>query len=133
VGNPKLVLDAAADARNGADWSDITFIHGTRWQDEPLAQISYGSYGYPKENRSKAWEICRDRGAHVSIAVLIEMQMRHGMPPFQQALDYGILPSLSPDVDTNMTTDPFSLMRGAFCLQRALANDLAFPERYSSG
>jgi cytosine/adenosine deaminase-related metal-dependent hydrolase len=27
-----------------------------------------------------------------------------------------------------MTTDPFSLMRGAFCLQRALANDLAFPE-----
>jgi cytosine/adenosine deaminase-related metal-dependent hydrolase len=64
----------------------------------------------------------------VSIAVLIEMQMRHGMPPFQQALDYGILPSLSPDVDTNMTTDPFSLMRGAFCLQRALANDLAFPE-----
>jgi cytosine/adenosine deaminase-related metal-dependent hydrolase len=27
-----------------------------------------------------------------------------------------------------MTTDPFSLMRGAYCLQRALANDLAFPE-----
>jgi cytosine/adenosine deaminase-related metal-dependent hydrolase len=27
-----------------------------------------------------------------------------------------------------MTTDPFSLMRGAFCLQRTLANDLAFPE-----
>jgi cytosine/adenosine deaminase-related metal-dependent hydrolase len=26
-----------------------------------------------------------------------------------------------------MTTDPFSLMRGAYCLQRALANDLAFP------
>src|SRR5689334_5246001 len=56
------------------------------------------------------------------------MQMRHGMPPFQEALNHGILPSLSPDVDTNMTTDPFSLMRGAYCLQRALANDLAFPE-----
>ena len=70
----------------------------------------------------------RDRGAHVSIANLIEMQMRHGMPPFQQALNHGILPSLSPDVETNMTTDPFSLMRGAFCLQRALANDLAFKE-----
>ena len=54
--------------------------------------------------------------------------MRHGMPPFQEALNHGILPSLSPDVDTNMTTDPFSLMRGAFCLQRALANDLAFKE-----
>jgi cytosine/adenosine deaminase-related metal-dependent hydrolase len=35
---------------------------------------------------------------------------------------------LSPDGDTNMTTDPFSLMRGAFCMQRALANDLAFNE-----
>jgi cytosine/adenosine deaminase-related metal-dependent hydrolase len=70
----------------------------------------------------------RDRGAHASIANLIEMQMRHGLPPFQQALNHGILPSLSPDVDSNMTTDPFSLMRGAYCLQRALANDLAFPE-----
>ena len=59
--------------------------------------------------------------------------MRHGMPPFQEALNHGILPSLSPDVDTNMTTDPFSLMRGAFCLQRALANDLAFPESNPGG
>ncbi len=128
VGGSSVVINAASDARNGNDWSDVTFIHCTRWQDEPLAQISYGSHGYPKENRSRAWEIWRDRGAHVSIATLIEMQMRHGMPPFQQALDYGILPSLSPDVDTNMTTDPFSLMRGSFCLQRALANDLAFRE-----
>jgi 5-methylthioadenosine/S-adenosylhomocysteine deaminase len=133
VGGRTIVIDAAADARNGSDWSDVTFIHCTRWQDEPIAQISYGSHGYPKGHRSKAWEIWRDRGGHVSIAVLIEMQMRHGMPPFQQALDYGILPSLSPDVDTNMTTDPFSLMRGAFCLQRALANDLAFPESNPGG
>src|SRR4029450_5302035 len=48
-------------------------------------------------------------------------------PPFQMARNHGILPSRSPDVDTNMTTDPFSLMRGAFVLQRGLANDLAFP------
>ncbi len=111
VGNPMGIIAAAADTRNGTDWSDVTFIHATRWQDQP-----------------KAWEIVRDRGAHVSIANLIEMQMRHGMPPFQLALDHGILPSLSPDVETNMTTDPFSLMRGAYCLQRALANDLAFRE-----
>ena len=111
VGNPMGIIATAADTRNGTDWSDVTFIHATRWQDQP-----------------KAWEIVRDRGAHVSIANLIEMQMRHGMPPFQLALDHGILPSLSPDVETNMTTDPFSLMRGAYCLQRALANDLAFRE-----
>src|SRR5262245_57630037 len=128
VGGPAVVINAASDPRNGNDWSDVTFIHCTRWQDQPVAQISHGTHGYPKENHSKAWEIWRDRGAHVSIAVLIEMQMRHGMPPFQESLNHGILASLSPDVDTNMTTDPFSLMRGAFCLQRALANDLAFPE-----
>jgi 5-methylthioadenosine/S-adenosylhomocysteine deaminase len=128
VGNPATIIGAAADTRNGTDWSDVTLIHATRWQDAPLAQIGHGTSGYPREARSKAWEIVRDRGAHVSIANLIEMQMRHGMPPFQEALNHGILPSLSPDVDTNMTTDPFSLMRGAFCLQRALANDLSFPE-----
>jgi 5-methylthioadenosine/S-adenosylhomocysteine deaminase len=127
VGGPNVVTGAAADARNLTDWSDVTFIHCTRWQDESRAQISFNSAGYPNSGKSKAWEIWRDRGAHVSIAVLIEMQMRHGMPPIQDALDHGILPSLSPDVDTNMTTDPFSLMRGAFCLQRALANELAFP------
>ncbi len=129
VGNSMGVIAAAADARNGMDWSDVTFVHGTRWQDDPRAQVGTGSNGA----RSRAWEIVRDRGAHVSIANLIEMQMRHGMPPFQEALNHGILPSLSPDVDTNMTTDPFSLMRGAFCLQRALANDLAFPESNPGG
>ena len=128
VGNAKLVIDAAADPRNGTDWSDVTFVHATRWQDNPYAQLSADSAGYPNPGRSRAWEIVRDRGAHVSIANLIEMQMRHGMPPLQEALNHGILPSLSPDVDTNMTTDPFSLMRGAYCLQRALANDLAFRE-----
>jgi len=133
VGGASVVIDAAADSRNGTDWSDVTFIHCTRWQDVPIAQISYASHAYPKENQSKAWTIWRDRGAHVSIAALIEMQMRHGMPPFQEAVNHGILPSLSPDVDTNMTTDPFSLMRGAFCLQRALANDLAFPESNPGG
>jgi cytosine/adenosine deaminase-related metal-dependent hydrolase len=133
VGNPMGIVNAAADGRNGTDWSDVTFIHATRWQDVPQAQIGSGTSGYPNGSRSKAWEIVRDRGAHVSIANLIEMQMRHGMPPFQDALNHGILPSLSPDVDSNMTTDPFSLMRGAFCLQRALANDLAFPESNPGG
>jgi cytosine/adenosine deaminase-related metal-dependent hydrolase len=128
VGNPNGIVNAAADARNGSDWSDVTFVHATRWQDNSIAAIGPGSTGYPNTSQSKAWEIVRDRGAHVSIAVIIEMQMRHGMPPLQLALNHGILPSLSPDVDSNMTTDPFSLMRGAFCLQRALANDLAFRE-----
>src|SRR5438309_3767759 len=81
----------------------------------------------PVTSASKALDIWASRGAHVSIAPIIEMQMRHGMPATQLCLDHGILPSLSPDVETNMTTDPFSLMRGIFCQQRALANDLVFP------
>jgi cytosine/adenosine deaminase-related metal-dependent hydrolase len=78
-------------------------------------------------------KIWADNGGHVSIAVLIEQQMRHGMPPIQMAINHGILPSLSPDVDTNMTPDPFSLMRGAFAIQRGLANDLAFAANSDPG
>ena len=71
------------------------------------------------------WKLLADSGARVSIAPAIEMQMRHGMPPFQAALDHGIRPSLSVDVECNMTADMFSIMRAAFTLQRALVNQRA--------
>src|SRR6202521_5846224 len=71
------------------------------------------------------WKLIADSGGKVSIAPAIEMQMRHGMPPFQTALDHGIRPSLSVDVECNMTADVFSIMRAAFTLQRALLNDRA--------
>jgi len=71
------------------------------------------------------WKLIADTGGKVSIAPAIEMQMRHGMPPFQTALDHGIRPSLSVDVECNMTADMFSIMRAAFTLQRALANQRA--------
>ena len=71
------------------------------------------------------WKILADTGAKVSIAPAIEMQMRHGMPPLQTALDHGIRPSLSVDVECNMTADMFTIMRTAFTLQRALVNERA--------
>ena len=71
------------------------------------------------------WKIIADTGGRVSIAPAIEMQMRHGMPPFQAALDHGIRPSLSVDVECNMTADMFTNMRAAFTVQRALANQRA--------
>ena len=70
----------------------------------------------------QAWQIIADKGVHVSISGPIEMQMWHGTPPFQLALDRDILPSLSSDVDTNMTPDMFTMMRTAFTLQRLLVN-----------
>ena len=85
---------------------DIEMIHCTRWTPQ-------------------AWKIFADKGGHVSIAGLIEMQMRHGMPPIQASMDHGIMPSISIDVETNMTADLFSNMRAIFTLQRALANERA--------
>jgi 5-methylthioadenosine/S-adenosylhomocysteine deaminase len=65
----------------------------------------------------------KDTGGSVSIACPIEMAMRHGMPPIQQALDNGIRPSLSSDVETTMAADMFTQMRSVFIFQRALLNE----------
>jgi 5-methylthioadenosine/S-adenosylhomocysteine deaminase len=109
-----------------APFDDAILVHCTRWQDNSIAQISHSKLGYPSPATSAGMQIWADNGGHVSCASAIEMQMRHGMPAFQMCLNYGIMPSLSPDVDTNMSPDPFTLMRAAFLCQRALANDLAF-------
>jgi len=91
-------------AQAGLMGPDNEYIHCTRFGNETL------------------WKTIADTGGKVSIAPAIEMQMRHGMPPIQTALDHGIRPSLSVDVECNMTADMFSIMRTAFTLQRALIN-----------
>ncbi len=73
----------------------------------------------------KGWKYAADAGAHVSLSVPIEMQMRHGMPPVQKAIDLGMSTSLSTDVECTMTADPFTQMRGLITLQRMLANEKA--------
>src|SRR5215510_13184937 len=72
-----------------------------------------------------AWKYIADTGGKVSIATAIEMQMRHGMPPIQTALDHGIRPSLSVDVETNMAAATFTVMRSTFTLHRTLLNERA--------
>src|SRR5262245_15871909 len=64
----------------------------------------------------------RDTGGWLSIACPIEIAMRHGMPPIQQALDVSIRPSLSSDVETTMAADMFTQMRWVLGLKRALVN-----------
>ncbi len=71
------------------------------------------------------WKTAADAGAHISLSVPIEMTMRHGMPPIQKALDLGLQPSLSSDVECTMTADPFTQMRAALTLQRAFVNERA--------
>jgi 5-methylthioadenosine/S-adenosylhomocysteine deaminase len=68
----------------------------------------------------EAWRLLKDTGARISIAAPIEMAMGHGLPPIQDALDHGIRPSLSSDVDATMAQDPFTIMRAAFTLQRLM-------------
>jgi cytosine/adenosine deaminase-related metal-dependent hydrolase len=64
------------------------------------------------------WQLMAKSGAHVSIACPIEMEMGHGIPPIQQAIDHGIRPSLSVDVETQMPGEFFTQMRSVFTLQR---------------
>ena len=98
------VFDALAEA--GEFGPDNIFIHMTGMSD-------------------MAWQRAADAGAHVSLAVPIEMQMRHGMPPIQKALDLGMQPSLSSDVECTMSADPFTQMRSCMTLQRAFINQRA--------
>jgi cytosine/adenosine deaminase-related metal-dependent hydrolase len=85
----------------------------------------HNEYIHCTQLNEAGWKLIADTGGHVSIAPAIEMQMRHGLPPFQAALDHGIQPSLSVDVECNMTADMFTNMRTAFTLQRALVNERA--------
>jgi 5-methylthioadenosine/S-adenosylhomocysteine deaminase len=71
------------------------------------------------------WKAAADAGAHVTLSVPIEMQMRHGTPPIQKALDLGMSLSLSTDVECTMTADMFTQMRSVLTLQRMFANELA--------
>lgn len=71
------------------------------------------------------WKYVADAGAHVSLATAIEMHMRHGTPPVQKALDLGLQPSLSSDVECTMAADMFTQMRSVLTVQRMLANEKA--------
>jgi cytosine/adenosine deaminase-related metal-dependent hydrolase len=101
VGNPGI-LEALGKAKLMGP--DNEYIHCTQLTDT-------------------AWKMIADSGGRVSIATAIEMQMRHGMPPIQRALDHGVMPSLSVDVETNMAADMFTVMRATFTLHRALLNE----------
>lgn len=93
-------------AKKGVFGPDNIFIHMTGMTDE-------------------AWQAAADAGAHVSLAVPIEMHMRHGEPPIQKALDLGMCVSLSSDVECTMSADFFTQMRGLLTLQRMRANERA--------
>ncbi|MGH8869730.1 MAG: amidohydrolase family protein [Actinomycetes bacterium] len=68
------------------------------------------------------WQLVADSGGTISIAPQVELQMGHGWPPVNKALEYGLRPSLSIDVVTTSPGDLFSQMRAAFGSERARVN-----------
>jgi cytosine/adenosine deaminase-related metal-dependent hydrolase len=80
-----------------------------------------------------AWAEVKRVGAGVSLAVPIEMNMRHGTPPIVKTLQTGVQPSLSVDVEVTLTADMFTQMRAAMTLQRMFENARALGEPYASG
>ncbi|HMG59860.1 MAG TPA: amidohydrolase family protein [Burkholderiales bacterium] len=80
-----------------------------------------------------AWNEVKRVGAGVSLAVPIEMNMRHGTPPILTTLEKGISPSLSVDVEVTLTADMFTQMRSAMNLHRLFMNAKALGEPYATG
>lgn len=83
----------------GALKSDTTYIHCCTLNDTE-------------------WKLIRDTGGTISIAGYVETLMGHGNPPTQKAIDTGIRPSLSVDVETSVPNDFFAQMRTVFSLQK---------------
>ena len=67
---------------------------------------------------AEEWKLIASSGGSLSLATPIEMEMGHGIPPIQQALDHKIPWSLSNDVATEIPSDFFTQMRTNFFLQR---------------
>jgi 5-methylthioadenosine/S-adenosylhomocysteine deaminase len=72
------------------------------------------------------WRLVADSGGTVSIAPQVEVQMGHGWPPVNKALEYGLRPSFSIDVVTTVPGDMFTQMRCAFGCERARVNAIAW-------
>jgi 5-methylthioadenosine/S-adenosylhomocysteine deaminase len=75
-----------------------------------------------------AWQAVKDAGAQVSLAVPIEMNMRHGMPPLLKLTSLGMEPSLSVDVECTLTADFFTQMRSTMNMQRVMVNQMVLEQ-----
>jgi 5-methylthioadenosine/S-adenosylhomocysteine deaminase len=72
------------------------------------------------------WKVIADTGTTVSITPSAELQMGHGVPPVQPAVDAGVTPSLGVDVETSAPGDMWTQMRLIFGLQRSNALELHY-------
>jgi 5-methylthioadenosine/S-adenosylhomocysteine deaminase len=123
----QLLTLAMAGALNAADWAiarevgaPITVHVNGANQLIPVADALGSDVTLIHANNltEAEWQLAAKTGVNISISCPIEMEMGHGVPAIQQALDHGIRPSLSVDVETEMPGDLFTQMRSVFTLQR---------------
>jgi cytosine/adenosine deaminase-related metal-dependent hydrolase len=71
-----------------------------------------------------AWDALADAGAGVALAATSDAQLgcEDAVPPVQQALDRGIVPGLSIDVECCLSSDLFTQMRVVLNVQRMMAH-----------
>lgn len=88
-------------AREGLLGPDVTLIHCTDLADD-------------------VWKMLADSGTHVTLATTSDEQIgiATALPPIQTALDHGIRPSLSVDVEISLAGDMFTQMRTTLTTQR---------------
>src|SRR5262245_56931507 len=71
------------------------------------------------------WRHIADQGARVTIATTSDQQiggLGDALPPVQRAVDFGIRPSLSGDVEICLSGDMFTQMRATLATQRMMAS-----------
>ena len=106
VMGPPSSAEVEEAGRQGALGPDVTLVHCTDMSDA-------------------AWRHIADSGAHVTLAPTSDEQLglADGVPPVQRALDSGVRPSLSVDVEISLSSDMFTQMRCILLTQRMQATN----------
>jgi 5-methylthioadenosine/S-adenosylhomocysteine deaminase len=124
-GAPELILDSFKAARDVGARISIHVGVGEFGRSGLLEKLnvqnalkSDTTYIHCCTLNDTEWKLIKDTGGTISIAGYVEMLMGHGNPPIQKAIDSGIRPSLSVDVETSVPNDFFTQMRTIFSLQK---------------
>ncbi|HVQ91179.1 MAG TPA: amidohydrolase family protein [Mycobacteriales bacterium] len=104
VMGPPSSAEVAELGRQGVLGPDVTLVHATDMSDP-------------------AWRYIADAGTRITLAPTSDEQLglADGVPPVQKALDFGIRPSLSVDVEISLSNDMFTQMRCVLLTQRMQA------------
>ncbi|MEN3356374.1 MAG: hypothetical protein V7637_356, partial [Mycobacteriales bacterium] len=104
VMGPPSSAEVADLGGQGVLGPDVTLVHATDMSD-------------------LAWRHIADAGTRVTLAPTSDEQLglADGVPPVQKALDHGVRPSLSVDVEISLSNDMFTQMRCVLLTQRMQA------------